>query len=523
MKQDWQAWIERLGNKELSEQELCDFQRALQENPDGMDGYMQALLTETCLETEGRPLAGVDSRPAPAVLPSAPGRARRWKKALPAAAALALMAGISYFIGARQAVPAAPPSAAFQPVATVTDTNPVADQAGIRIGKQIGAGEFQVPEHAEIGLAMGSGARLQINGPAAFRIESEDKVFLRSGRIETYAPEYARGFSIDTKEGRIIDLGTRFVATSGTDAGTEIHVIEGVVKARTAGGDKKTHFIGGEQAVILNKGVLSSTDFLAHRLSVPLNPELTDLDGDQVPDVVEMFYRTEPGNAKSSPDTLRIYEPFDSYIPGPLGGVEYKGKGKTSAWMGKANVLPNGLSYQKDGMTLKTSGGCLQTVGEKEIGATIIPDASELPDSGTVYISFLMQQPGRESLADAFSGILLYRGDYKEELFTGEIHPANSYGSRFAASPDEDAFAVKPDDNVHLFVIRIDRTRKLTDVFIDPPLHKPPKDLLPTKRYQAVPDFDRISVRSGSDRALFPVLFDELRVGLTWRSVLPVQ
>lgn len=527
MKQDWQNWIDRLGNNDVSEQELRDFQQAIQEQPGNLDGYMEALLTETALEVQGDPLSGkiniAPATPTPQLVGKSPAaRKNQWKLALPIAAAVTLMAGISYFIGARQGVEPVH-TATFKPVATITDTNLVADQAGLRIGKQIGAGEFQLPENAEIGIAMSGGARLQINGPAAFRIENEDKIFLHSGRIQTYAPEYAQGFSINTKEGKIIDLGTRFVATSGTDAGTEIHVLEGVVKARTTENSKKTHFIGGEQAVILNNGALVSTDFLAHRLSIPLNPELTDLDGDNVPDVIEMFYRTKPGDAKSSPETLRIHEPFSGYPHGPIKNGQYKGKGKISAWLGKANVLPNGLVYQKDGMELKTSGGCLQTVGEKGIGATIIPDSMELPDSGQIYLSFLMQQPGRDSVTDAFSGVLFYRGDYKEELFVGEIHPVKSYGSRFGASPDEDSYAITPDNNVHLFVIRIDLTRKLTDVFIDPPLHKLPKDLLPTKRYQSVPDFDRISVRSGSDHALLPVLFDEIRVGLTWRSVLPVK
>jgi hypothetical protein len=196
--------------------------------------------------------------------------------------------------------------------------------------------------------------------------------------------------------------------------------------------------------------------------------------------------------------------------------------GKVSNWMGGGRFLREGLEYGNHGKRLLTSGGCLQTTGENGVGATIIPDSMELPDAGVVYISFLMQQP-RKNLDRPFSGLILYQDDYKEQLFVGELSVADSYGSRYAESSEEDPFAIRTDDQPHLFVVRIDRTRYLTDIFIDPPLETTGKPILPQKRYQDAPPFNRIVVRSGSDSRNFPVKFDEIRVGLTWESVLPIK
>jgi hypothetical protein len=77
------------------------------------------------------------------------------------------------------------------------------------------------------------------------------------------------------------------------------------------------------------------------------------------------------------------------------------------------------------------------------------------------------------------------------------------------------------DGETHLFVTRIDRTRLVTDVFIDPAPGQPETSANYRFRYQAVPDVDRLEVRSGCTTGTFPVEFDEIRVGLTWDAVVP--
>ena len=369
---------------------------------------------------------------------------------------------------------------------------------------------------------MRGGARLQINGPAKLRIDGPENVFLHSGRVQTYAPEYAHGFAIDTNEGEVVDLGTRFVTASGTDMGTEIHVLEGLVKARASENVKDMFYIGGEQAAILKNGKMLDTEFLARRLNIPINPNLADSDGDRVVDLIEAHYGTNAGDPNSTPDLLRIAEPFVGYDSAKMDRTSYRGTGKISQWTGNGTFQDQGLVYRNNGKTLLTTGGCLATTGEKGVGAAIVLDDKELPKDGVIYISFLMQQPKKE-LNRPFSGLLLYLGEYREQLFTGELSVTDSYGARYAESDDEDIFAIPTDDQPHLFVLRIDKTRFLTDVFVDPPLGQIEKGLQPERRYQNAPKFDRIMLRSGSDSGTFSVRFDEVRIGLTWDAVLPLK
>lgn len=538
MKHDWQEWIDRLGNNDVSEQELRDFQQAVQESPEHIDEYMDALLVDASLgmkdgllvshvsnESEASKAQTLLTTTAPN-LPAAKTlttshQSSFTKVYLAVAACVALLVGLSYFLG-KQSQPVAPDIEIATHVATITDSDKIADAAGLRIGKPLQTGEIIVPPDSEIGIAMRGGARLQINGPAKLRIDGPENVFLHSGRIQTYAPEYAHGFAIDTNEGEVVDLGTRFVTASGTDMGTEIHVLEGLVKARASENVKDMFYIGGEQAAILKNGKMLDTEFLARRLNIPINPNLADSDGDRVVDLIEAHYGTNAGDPNSTPDLLRIAEPFVGYDSAKMDRTSYRGTGKISQWTGNGTFQDQGLVYRNNGKTLLTTGGCLATTGEKGVGAAIVLDDKELPKDGVIYISFLMQQPKKE-LNRPFSGLLLYLGEYREQLFTGELSVTDSYGARYAESDDEDIFAIPTDDQPHLFVLRIDKTRFLTDVFVDPPLGQIEKGLQPERRYQNAPKFDRIMLRSGSDSGTFSVRFDEVRIGLTWDAVLPLK
>jgi ferric-dicitrate binding protein FerR (iron transport regulator) len=522
MKHNWPEWIDRLGRNDVSEQDLREFQDALDASPEAKREYMESLYTEAALEAEGdRSLLQptLSTAPQPESPPANIINLRRW--ALPAAASVAILLGLSYFLGSRNA-PIATDTPVVAHVATITDTNKAADAAGLRIGELLRKGDISVPDGAEIGIAMHGGARLQINGPATFRIDGPEKIFLHKGRVQTYAPEYAHGFTIDTDEGKVIDLGTRFVTTTGTELGTEIHCIEGLVKAKATDAASKMTFIGGEQAAILKDGKMIDTEYLAQRLAIPLDPNLPDSDGDGVPDVIERYYGTNANDPKLTPASLRISESFDHYKPSAIEETTYQGVGKIPHWQGGGHFIAKGLTYSHQGKTLKSSGGCLETTGDGGTGAIIIPDPTELPKDGTIYISFLIQYPVSH-LRNPFAGLLLYDNAHREQFFCGKISSVDSYGSRYATSAIEDMFAIPTDDQPHLFVIRLDLTKRLTDVFVDPNLSLSDTDQQPKKRYQDVPAFDRIMLRSGSFQVKLPVKFDEIRVGLTWDAVLPIE
>ncbi|WP_035600846.1 FecR domain-containing protein [Haloferula sp. BvORR071] len=506
MNQDWQKWIERLKSYDLTEAELREFQAAIEKDPAQRDAYLDALLTEVGLEAEDLPNPFAKPE-APVVVPF-----RRWPRIAAIAAGIALVAAASYLAGQRLTVK---PAAATH-VATITDADELAENAGMRIGQPLEKGSFTVPDGSEIGIAMRGGARLKVRGPADFQIDGPDKIRLGKGRISTYAPTYAHGFTVDTTDGKVVDLGTRFVTAAGTPSGTEVHVLEGLVEAFTAASGSP-HSLKGENAAILKGGKLVSTEFLAQRLIVPLDPVLADQDGDGSPDVVEDFYGTKANDASSKPAALRIEESFASYPTGPFRNASFTGpQGK---WEGTGVFEPEGLSFAAGGASLKSSGGALSTTGETNVGATLRPDPKQLSPQGVTYLSFLMRNPDKAT-ANCFAGLILYQDD-REELFIGKLSVANSYGSRLKQSLTQDAFGLPLDGKPHLFVVRIDRTRLVTDLFLDPVPGQPESSATRQFRYQDVPDFDRIVLRSGSGAGVFPSTFDEIRIGLTWDAVVP--
>jgi hypothetical protein len=383
-------------------------------------------------------------------------------------------------------------------------------------------GPLTVPEGSEIGIAMRGGARLKVRGPADFQIDGPDKIRLGKGRISTYAPTYAHGFTVDTAEGKVVDLGTRFVTAAGTASGTEIHVLEGLVEAWTAA-DNSPHNVKGEHAAILKGGKLLSTEFLAQRLLVPLNPVLPDQDADGFPDAVEAYYGTRADDASAKPAALRLEESFARYLAGPSRNVPLTAPGgaEGATWEGAGTFETGGLSFEGGGKALKTSVGSIRSTGETGVGATLYPNSLALPPMGVTYASFLMQAPP-ENPRSCFGGLIFYQGD-REELFIGKLSTANSFGSRLKQGASQDAFDIPLDALPHLFVVRIDRTRLVTDVFVDPIPGQPEASAKQRIRYQAVPEADRIIVRSGQPAGKFPVTFDEIRIGLTWDSVIPVE
>lgn len=501
MNTDWQEWIDKIERNEVTEQELCEFKAALEDSPEQMDAYLEALMVETSLDLKG----GLKSHE------SVRSSWKNWAVPLGLAAAVA----VGFFsAGPRKD---GDPIVAPEHIATITDTNKAADALGLQIGQPLLAGDISIPEGVEIGLAMRNGARLEINGPADFYLRDESHIELKKGRVQTYAPEYAHGFTINTEDGKIIDLGTRFITSTGTELGTEVHVKEGLVE--TDIDDLITQLKEG-QAGILKDGKLTGTDFLANRLHIPLDPTLLDSDGDGVSDVVELHYGKDPQDPNETPKLLRLEESFVGYSAGERENEPYQGFGKIERWDGRGIFVEKGLEYSQAGSSLLTRGGGLSTTGVGHVGNSLDLAEGFLPNEGVVYISFLMKQP--QSSPWSFAGLIFYQGSYNEKLFTGDISPFASYGARYNNETQQDTFDISSDEEVHLFVIRLDRTRMLTDIFMDPELKSNEQLQLQKIRYQGSPDFSRLMFRSGGGTG-FPVQFDELRVGLSWDAVVPVR
>lgn len=71
------------------------------------------------------------------------------------------------------------------------------------------------------------GARVLIQGPANFELETPEELFLHSGRLYAKVPSSAIGFTVHTPTSSILDLGTEFGVKVDMNMNSDIHVFKG--------------------------------------------------------------------------------------------------------------------------------------------------------------------------------------------------------------------------------------------------------------------------------------------------------
>jgi ferric-dicitrate binding protein FerR (iron transport regulator) len=77
------------------------------------------------------------------------------------------------------------------------------------------------------------GARVTLEGPAAFQLISSSEVQCTSGKLSAHVPPQAKGFRVQTPKGLIVDLGTDF-GLDLNDPAAPVHVFKGEVELHGA-------------------------------------------------------------------------------------------------------------------------------------------------------------------------------------------------------------------------------------------------------------------------------------------------
>lgn len=96
------------------------------------------------------------------------------------------------------------------------------------------AGTYKL-ERGSVELQFGSGARVVIEGPAAFDLVDGSTMHLNQGSLWSHCPPEARGFTVRMPGGReIVDYGTEFGARVDPAGTGEVKVMEGEVKVHDA-------------------------------------------------------------------------------------------------------------------------------------------------------------------------------------------------------------------------------------------------------------------------------------------------
>ncbi len=102
-----------------------------------------------------------------------------------------------------------------------------------------------------------SGVAVIIEAPAEFQIIDDDELRLDYGRIFAIVPKEGIGFAVQTKNSRIIDLGTEFGVQVNSNGDTSLHVIKG-----------KTMLVAGDS---VNAVSLAVNEGMARRVSLANN------------------------------------------------------------------------------------------------------------------------------------------------------------------------------------------------------------------------------------------------------------
>lgn len=87
-------------------------------------------------------------------------------------------------------------------------------------------------ETGQQGYQLPSGVAVNVAGPASLRFVDDMFVDLQHGRVSADAGATTRGFTVQTAQARVVDLGTRFGVQAAGDQ-TEVAVFEGTVRVES--------------------------------------------------------------------------------------------------------------------------------------------------------------------------------------------------------------------------------------------------------------------------------------------------
>jgi hypothetical protein len=149
----------------------------------------------------------------------------RFRTAVVAMATLALSISLAFLFFRDKGTDELPPtvaSIAYQSHAVWVDGKRVT-------GHAIGAGLHKL----DVGIArldFANGVSVTLQGPAVFEVLTANGARLHSGILTAYVPESAVGFAIHTPTLEVVDLGTAFGVSVGSDGETDVCVFAGKVQ-----------------------------------------------------------------------------------------------------------------------------------------------------------------------------------------------------------------------------------------------------------------------------------------------------
>lgn len=236
---NYQDAIDRSLDGRLSPEEWEDLQAAVVRDSALRRDYVERRWIHALLETEG---ARFFAPEAPAAVTQSPYSVWRRASWIAAAAAVALF-GASLALHLRSGAPPV--------VATLIEAENcrwAGSDLPTMQGAGLGAGTLALTEGMAT-IRFKSGATVTLEAPSVLEVESEMKCRLLEGSVVAEVPESAHGFTIDTAQMEVIDLGTRFGVTATPLGHSNVFVFEGEVKVNRDDLAEAKHVFAGNSLV----------------------------------------------------------------------------------------------------------------------------------------------------------------------------------------------------------------------------------------------------------------------------------
>ncbi len=243
---DLDDWILALLDGELSPDEAAALEHVLRTDPDALETYSKLVAVHNALEMRfsGEDVLILELRAQENSKPARSSKRKRQVLLYGAAAVfmgvVALTANIVSPSGARVVGTYATEPGSTYKLTFENETKPVES------GQLIIGSRLELTEGAFEGV-FANGARLVAEAPLDFRVLARDRVAIEEGSVWFRVPTEARGFTAETQDLVVVDLGTEFGLIAQGGSPVEVHVLSGQVEARQAA-DKRSK-------VVLNQGM----------------------------------------------------------------------------------------------------------------------------------------------------------------------------------------------------------------------------------------------------------------------------
>jgi ferric-dicitrate binding protein FerR (iron transport regulator) len=218
--------LQRLLDDQIEPDEMQRLEKAIRENPQVRDYYLDSLLVSAVIRRSSQVTGELSKSDLIRALSSGTsgGGSRRLGRRFLSIAALLLLGALVlaslHLLRHRLQGPV---------VGTLVDAYETRWRgAPPQPGEPLHAGPYDLREGV-VTMELAQGTSLRLEAPCQIELMSDAEVTLRSGRLATVVPPQAKGFRVRTRTAIITDLGTEFGVIVHTDGSTETHVLKGRV------------------------------------------------------------------------------------------------------------------------------------------------------------------------------------------------------------------------------------------------------------------------------------------------------